>query len=166
MRAPMDGRYQRRWEALKHYVGQLPEAAQERFIADCEQRFADGFDRSFIRDLEDEVERWMYAGAGPVADDGDEPLDQSVEWDVFYMLAVSELLLEDTLDDLRDQEVDGSELELHAADLVEAPFTWMWETFAELAKVPVSLVPVLMLVAEGPLLRPNELLAQARRLTS
>jgi hypothetical protein len=116
--------------------------------------------------LEDQVERWMYAGAGPFADDGDEPLDQSVEWDVFYMLAVSELLLEDTVDDLRDQEVDGSELERQAADLVEAAFTWMWETFAELAKVSVSLVPVLMLVAEGPPLRVDELLAQARRMTT
>ena len=38
--------------------------------------------------------------------------------------------------------------------------------FVELATVPVSLVPVLMLVAEGPQLRVDELLAQALRLTS
>jgi hypothetical protein len=160
----MAGLYEHRWEALRHYVRQASEADQEWFIGACERRFDDGYDPRLHSGVAGEVDTWMYDGAGPFSDDDEEPLDDSVEWDVFYVLAVAETFLERTVDDVRDLPGQGFEHERQVAELVEATFTWMWERVAEIAELPPEQVPVLMHVAEGPLLRLSELLAQAKRL--
>ena len=164
-----EGLYRDQWDAVRHYADQMTERQQEWFIGECDRRFADG-DRWFVSRLESRVEGWMYSAGGPFSsedDDGEmaEPDDQAIEWDLQRVLAVSELLLEGEVSDIRDRPGPAADHEGKAIAHADATFARMWEQLTIAAGEPPELAPLLALAASGPGVSLAELIAQAKRMS-